>query len=158
MYEYQLDLQHNQLCLKPIKEFKNCQGFETISDVVEFLVNEYETYKCPIEQAFVLSFTSLERCNGIIQVGLGDNNEVTVPLSTCFKFLLLTNADSCIFVHSHPAEYMVNPSETDFKLNNNIMIICSLLGIDLKANLIISGHNDYYNMTTYTKEVLSYDW
>lgn len=154
--EYELVLTNNKLSLQIKQQFNTETKY--LDDVLAFIVQQYDISNSAIEKAFVLSYDNNGNLTGIMQAGLGDHRDVSFNLNSCFKFLLLNNAMGCIFIHNHPIDAEINPSSDDYQLDAIISSVCSILKIDMLANIILQGKTEYYNITKNIKEELVHEW
>ena len=154
--EYELVLIKGKLELKVKQSFN--KTIEYLDDTLAFLLEQYDLPNLATEKSFVLSYDADGNLTGFMQAGLGDFRGVTVNLNSVLKFLLLNNAMGCIFVHNHPKDSELKPSENDYKFTGTISHLCEILRIDMLADIIVQGYNEYYNITKNQKEVLTHDW
>lgn len=143
--QYELVLKDQILSLEAKKEFDILGMITEIDDAVEYIVENCEISNLAVEKAFVLAFK-----NGIfesfIEVGVGDHKTVPIPLSSCFKFLLLTNADECIFLHNHIKGSPITPSQDDLSSYAQEEYIANLLNIKILANGIIQDKTKWFDI------------
>lgn len=154
--EYELALIKGKLELKVKQSFN--KTIEYLDDTLAFLLEQYDLPNLATEKSFVLSYDADGNLTGFMQAGLGDFRGVTVNLNSALKFLLLNNAMGCIFVHNHPKDSELKPSENDYKFSGTISHLCEILRIDMLADIIVQGYDEYYNITKGQKEVLTHDW
>ena len=142
--EYELVLSKDQLALKSINQYE--KYFDCMQGIIYFLINQYHIIDLAIEKTFILSLDNKGNLTGIIQVGIGDHKSSNFSLSTGLKFLLLKNAYSCIFVHNHIKGTELKPSETDIQFHMIATQLCSVLNIDVAANIILQNDDKYYDI------------
>ena len=148
IYKYDLEIKKNKLNLA-IKRRYNYENINNIDRALFCIVDINKTYKAAIEKSYVLAFKN-SIFIGFIELGIGDNREVTMPLSTAFKFLLLSDADEFVIAHSHPVGCAITPSEGDLVFHSQVKYISDILNIKLSADAIIQSY-EWYDMLT--KEV-----
>ena len=155
--EYELSLTKGKLSLKVKQQFDTT--IEYIDDVLAFLLKQYNLLDSAIEKSFVLAYDVDGKLIGLMQIGLGDFRDVNTNLNSAFKFLLLSNAMGCIFVHNHPVDGLeLMPSTGDYEFTNTVTYLCDIFKIDMLADVILQGRNEYYNITHNGKMVLTHDW
>ena len=142
--EYELVLSNNKLKLNSIKQFE--EYFDCMQSIMLFMVNQYNIVDSAIEKSFILSLDSQGNLTGIIQVGIGDHKSSNFSLSTGLKFLLLNNAYSCIFIHNHIKGTELKPSQDDIKFHMMANQLCSILNINIAANVILQNDEKYYDI------------
>jgi len=87
----------------------------------------------------------LKKNNTIIKtvpVSEGGASATIVDPKKIFKFAIENNSSSIILCHNHPSG-TVKPSESDYKLTNNLKSSGKLLEIQILDHIIIGGENYY---------------
>lgn len=95
-----------------------------------------------VEQFVVIAFDADGIAVGISKVSIGTPNETAIVYHEIIRTVLnLGNIDGVLIAHNHPGDLM-QPSDADIRVTNNMVTILSACGIKVIDHLIL-GHGRY---------------
>lgn len=89
------------------------------------------------EEIYALFLNRANRALGILCVGKGGLNEVTVDIRIILQTALKANASAIMLCHNHPSG-ATSPSAQDKILTKNLKSGCKAVGLQLLDHLIIT--------------------
>lgn len=137
--EYEFRIRYGALTLIPKRKYCIIKDVNTIDDVANFLVGEYQLYGAAYIMNFVFAYKD-NKVVGFMQTGIGDNKEPGQALNTAFKFLLLANAEDVVMARNGRL------NENDRRLHEQIIQIAKVLNIGIKGNLVVQDYDKYYDL------------
>ena len=127
------------------KRMTNFPKLDGSEDFVEFAWEQHLVENR--ETLWLIVLDSKHHVRSIKLVSAGDINTSLSCPGEIAKHLLLSNAQACAFIHSHPTG-IINPSEQDIGCAAHFATICKLLNVELLDFAILgtTPSDGYYSL------------